>query len=221
MKSSNRFSGYLCLLAVFSICVAVFSAGLRAQEEGWRIIRADFGHKTERADVTNLLIQLVASGGDRGRIPVNEVTMGGNPAPGKDKSLHVLARNRHGEEREFEFKEHTYLDVRIFDVRDARREEWDDRRPNREGHDQEGPDREEWNRLTILRGFYGVQGNTANVTDLVRSRIRDGMLAIRVTNGALGGDPAPGANKVLIVVYRYQGNESATAVAEGNTLTIP
>jgi hypothetical protein len=42
-----------------------------------------------------------------------------------------------------------------------------------------------------------------------------------VTNSALGGDPAIGADKILIVVYRYQGNESAAAVREGYTLTIP
>jgi len=199
-----------------AIGATIFSAGVGAQDEGWRIIRAEFGSRTQRADVTSLLIDLVARGGDNGRIPVNEVTMGGNPAPGKDKALHVLARNRNGEERDFEFKEHTYMDVRIFDVREVRRDDWDDRRPNHEGRD-----RDEWNRLTIIRGFYGVQGNTANVTDLLRSRVREGILSMPVMNHALGGDPAPGVAKVLIVVYRYQGNESATAVREGSTLTIP
>ena len=216
MRFSNRHGKYLCVLAVLAIGATIFSAGVGAQDEGWRIIRAEFGSKTQRADVTSLLIDLVARGGDNGRIPVNEVTMGGNPAPGKDKALHVLARNRNGEERDFEFKEHTYMDVRIFDVREVRRDDWDDRRPNHEGRD-----RDEWNRLTIIRGFYGVQGNTANVTDLLRSRVREGILSMPVMNHALGGDPAPGVAKVLIVVYRYQGNESATAVREGSTLTIP
>ena len=47
------------------------------------------------------------------------------------------------------------------------------------------------------------------------------MLRFVVTNGALGGDPAVGVDKLLIVVYRYQGMETATAVSEGNTLAIP
>jgi len=47
------------------------------------------------------------------------------------------------------------------------------------------------------------------------------VLSLVVTNGALGGDPAIGADKILIVIYRYQGRETATAVREGNTLTIP
>ena len=216
MKASNRSVKYLCVLVVLFTGVMVFSRGAGAQDEGWRIIRAEYGSRTQRADVTSLLIELVATGGDNGRLAVNEVTMGGNPAPGKDKSLYVQARNRNGEERSFEFREHTYMDVRIFDVREVRHDDWDNRRPNREGHD-----RDEWNRLTIIRGFYGVQGNTTNVTDLLRSRVREGQLSIPVMNRVLGGDPAPGVAKVLIVVYRYQGNESAAAVREGSTLTIP
>lgn len=216
MNLSNRHGKYLCVLAFLVLVAMTFSSGVGAQDEGWRIIRAEYGSRTQRADVTNLLIDLVARGGDNGRLAVNEVTMGGNPAPGKDKALYVQARNRNGEEREFEFKEHTYMDVRIFDVREVRHDDWDDRQPNHEGHD-----RDAWNRLTIIRGFYGVQGNTTNVTDLLRSRVREGILSIPVMNHALGGDPAPGAEKVLIVIYRYQGNESATAVPEGRTLTIP
>ncbi len=42
-----------------------------------------------------------------------------------------------------------------------------------------------------------------------------------MTNSAFGGDPAVGADKYLIVIYRYQGKEGATFVREGNTLTIP
>ena len=59
------------------------------------------------------------------------------------------------------------------------------------------------------------------MTDVLQNRIRDGVLSFVVTNSALGGDPAIGAGKTLIVVYRHQGKESATAVREGNTLTIP
>jgi hypothetical protein len=37
----------------------------------------------------------------------------------------------------------------------------------------------------------------------------------------LGGDPAVGRDKVLTVIYRYQGREQTSAVKEGNTLSIP
>ena len=77
------------------------------------------------------------------------------------------------------------------------------------------------NGLRIIRAYYGVQRRTVDVTDLLRSRVREGTLSFVVTNGALGGDPAVGADKILIVVYRFEGRETAAAVREGNTLTIP
>jgi hypothetical protein len=98
----------------------------------------------------------------------------------------------------------------------VRHEDWDDRPANYGDRD-----RDDRNNLKIIRGYYGVQGRTVNVTEVLQSRIRDGVLSFVVTNSALRGDPAIGADKILIVVYRYQGKESATAVNEGNTLTIP
>jgi len=55
----------------------------------------------------------------------------------------------------------------------------------------------------------------------LRSRVREGAINFAVTNAALGGDPAIGADKYLIVIYRYKGEEAATFVREGHTLTIP
>jgi len=59
------------------------------------------------------------------------------------------------------------------------------------------------------------------VTELLRSRVRDGAINFVVSNSALGGDPAVGADKFLIVIYRYKGQEAATFVREGNSLLIP
>jgi len=66
-----------------------------------------------------------------------------------------------------------------------------------------------------------VQGRTVNVTEALRSRLSRGSLNIVVTNKELGSDPAVGYDKVLIVVYRYQGTETATAVPEGSALALP
>lgn len=217
MKFTNRSAMLLIAAVIFAIGAAVFSAGLAAQDEGWRIIRADWGSRTQRVDVTNLVRDLISRGGNNGKIPINEVTMGGNPAVGQDKALHILARNRKNEEREFNFNEHTYLEVRLFDVR---RDDRDDRPANYGDRDRDR-DRDDSNGFRIVLAYYGVQGRTVNVTDLLRSRVRDGMLNLVVTNSALGGDPAVGSDKILIVIYRNQGNETATAVREGNTLTLP
>jgi hypothetical protein len=213
MKFSNRNLKFFIALAVLVFGAALFGAGVGAQDDGWQIVRADYGFRNQRSDVTDILKDLIARGGVDGRVAVNNQTMGGDPAIGKDKSLRVFARNRRNEEREFSFNEGTFVDVRMFAVR---RDDWGDR-PGNNG----GPYPEDSNGLQIIRGFYGVQGRTADVTEVLRRRSRDGALTLAVGNNELGGDPVPGADKILIVVYRYRGQETATAVREGNTLTIP
>src|SRR6266566_3343585 len=213
MKSTNRYGVLVFAMMAIAIGTTLFSAGVGAQEEGWQITRADYGFKNQRNEVTDILKDLIGRGGVNGRVAVNNQTMGGDPAIGKGKSLHILARNRRNEEREFNYNEGGFVEVRVFNVR---RDDRDDHAANYGNRDHD-----EWNGLTIIRGYYGVQGRTLNVTDALQSRIRDGMLSFVVTNSALGGDPAIGAGKTLIVVYRHQGKESATAVREGNTMTIP
>src|SRR6266699_3738573 len=217
MKLANRYVLFVLAVVIFAIGAGIFSAGVVAQEEGWQIVRADYGFKNQRTDVTGILRDLIGRSGVNGRVAVTNQTMGGDPAVGADKSLRIFARNRRNEEREFNYREGGFVEVGMFNVR---RDDRDDRPTNRGDRDRDR-DRNDWNSLRIIRGYYGVQGRTVNVTDLLQSRIREGVLSFVVTNSALGGDPAIGADKVLIVVYRYQGNESATAVPEGNTLTIP
>ncbi len=228
MKSTNRYAVLVFAMMAIAIGTTLFSAGVRAQEEGWQITRADYGFKNQRNEVTDILKDLVGRGGVNGRVAVNNQTMGGDPAIGKNKSLHILARNRRNEEREFNYNEGGFVEVRVFNVR---RDDRDERPANYGGRDHDdrddhaanygSRDHDEWTGLRIIRGYYGVQGRTFNVTDVLQSRIREGVLSFVVTNSALGGDPAIGAGKTLIVVYRHQGKESATAVREGNTLTIP
>jgi hypothetical protein len=214
MKFANRTGILLIALAALVIGTIMFGPGAGAQDEGWRIIHAEYGYRTQRADVTNLLTDLIGRGGENGQIYVNDGPMGGDPAQGHEKTLYVRARNRNGEERVFEFRQHTFLDVHMFDVRRPDRDD----RPRDNDRDRDRGDSEG---LRIVGAYYGVQGRTVNVTELLRSRVRDGVLTLLVTNGAMGGDPAVGLDKVLIVVYRYQGNETATAIPERATLTIP
>jgi hypothetical protein len=213
MKLTNRYGVFAVALVILAIGATLFTAGVGAQEEGWQILRADYGFKNQRNDVTDILKDLVERGGVNGRVAVNNQTMGGDPAVGKDKALRIFARNRKNEERQFDYNEGGFVEARMFNVR---HDDWDDRPANYGDRD-----RDDRNSLKIIRAYYGVQGRTVNVTEVLQSRIRDGVLSFVVTNSALRGDPAIGADKILIVVYRYQGKESATAVNEGNTLTIP
>jgi|SRR5579864_6968581 hypothetical protein len=218
-RTPNLSRAFLIAIIILAAGTAIFAAQLIAQDDVWQLMRADYGWKNQRTDVTGLLQDLLSRGGVNGRIAVNNQTMGGDPAVGKDKTLRVFAQNSRGQEREFDFNEDGAIDVRMFTV--ARRgNDWDDR-PHGDHDRDRDRDRDDARGLQIIRGYYGVQGRTVNVTDLLRSRVRDGMLSMNVSNNALGGDPAIGADKVLIVIYRYQGEEQATAVREGNTLSIP
>jgi len=223
MRLANRYVLFVLAVVILAIGAGIFSAGVVAQEEGWQIVRAEYGFKNRRTDVTDILKDLVGRGGVNGRVAITNQTMGGDPAVGADKSLRIFARRRENNrggfvEREWDYKEGGFVEVRMFDVRmqEARRDDWDDR-PARYGD----RDRDDWNGLKIIRAYYGIQGRTVNVTDMLRARVRDGAMSFVVTNNALGGDPAVGADKYLIVIYRYQGQEAATFVREGYTLTIP
>ena len=210
----NRAVYGMAALAMFMLYSTLLSMKIGAQDEGaggWRIMRAQYGWRDRQTDVTDLLQDLIARGGVNGRVVVNNQTMGGDPAVSRDKTLRIVARNGGNQERDFYFKEGAAIDVGMFAVP---RDEFDDRpRGDRGRDDRRG--------VSILRAYWGVQGRTANVTDLLRSMQRENGLQVMANNRSLGGDPAPGADKVLIVIYRVQGRETAAAVREGNTLTIP
>lgn len=210
----------ILLLIIFAFGGPLLTAPAGAQDDSWQLIRAEYGFHETQVDVTALLRDLIAQGGLNGRIAVVNQTMGGDPAVGKDKVLHIVARNRRGEQRDFTFREGSFVDAAMFSARFERSDRPDDfdRGPGDRDQDR---DRDRDRDLYIIRGFYGVQGRTANVTDMLRSQVRGGRLFLDVNNANLGGDPAIGADKVLIVIYRFRGEEQATAVREGNRLAIP
>src|SRR3984893_11703319 len=214
----NRAVYGVAALAMFMMAT-LLSMNISAQDEGagggWRIVRAQYGWRNRQTDVTDLVQDLVGRGGVNGRVVVNNQTMGGDPAVSRDKTLRIVARNGGNQERGFYFKEGAAIDVGMFAVP---RDEFDDR-PR--GDSRRDDRRDERRGVSILRAYWGVQGRTANVTDLLRSMQRENGLQVMANNRSLGGDPAPGADKVLIVIYRVQGHETAAAVREGNTLTIP
>src|SRR5919109_738030 len=201
MKLSTRYT--ILVLAVLFVAAGItfFSAPTGAQDDSWVIMRAEYGTRTQHNDVTDIVKDLPGRGGVNGSVAVNNQTMGGDPAVGADKRLRVWARNRRNEEREFEYREGGFIEVTMFNVRGDR-------------------DRDDYPGVRIVRAYYGWHENTVNVTEVLRSRMRDGQISFVVTNSAMGGDPALGADKILVVIYRYQGRESAAIVREGNTLTI-
>src|SRR5260370_7486828 len=103
MKLTNRTGAFVIAVAILAIGAAMFSTRAGAQEEGWQIVRADYGFKNQRNDVTDILQDLLGRGGVNGRVAVTNQTMGGDPAVGAAKSLRIFARNRPHDAREFNY----------------------------------------------------------------------------------------------------------------------
>ena len=223
-KISHSLFKWMALLVVLCLGVPLLTTSAGAQDDNsWQLVRAEYGFRDTQADVTGILRTLIAQGGMNGRIAVTNQTMGGDPAVGKDKVLHIVARNRRGEQRDFTFREGNFVDVAMFSAhfdRQDRPDDFDNRAPGDRDRDHDR-DHDRDRDLYIIRGYYGIQGRTVNVTEALRSMVRNGVLSVDVSNSNLGGDPAVGADKVLIVIYRFHGEEQATAVPEGNRLTVP
>ena len=214
-----RLSIFAAFVALSAFALAIAAS---AQDGTWQVVRADYGFRMQRADVTRIVRDLLSQGGVNGRIAVNNHTMGGDPAVGRDKTLRVFVKGIRGEEREFDYIEGGAVPVALFAVvRDSRDDHHDRNRDN--DHDRFAADRDRGDSrdLTIVRAFYGVRGRTVNVTDLLQSMVRDGALSVDVNNRTMGSDPAVGADKVLIVVYKIHGEEQATVVGENNLLSLP
>ncbi len=59
-----------------------------------------------------------------------------------------------------------------------------------------------------------------DVTGLLNSQIQNGHIGMRVGNDTLGGDPAPGSSKSLIVSYVSGGRPGQITLTEGDYLTL-
>jgi hypothetical protein len=231
MKMVKRYPQILTSLALL-VAALLFTGRVAGQDEGgWRIVRATYGYRSQTMDVTPILLQLISSGGTEGRIYISNETLGGDPAPERVKRLRIFARNTRNQEREFTFSEKTSMEILPFVIRhEERREERDQDRQvvrheadNERGHmrDEDWRDREDYHGLFIIRAFYGVNGNNLNVTERLRSMMQGPSLSMKVNNTNLGIDPTPGAEKILIVVYRFQHREEAIILHEGDMLNLP
>jgi hypothetical protein len=229
MKHRMRYLALFCLLAASLL----FSASAWAQNvlpgPGWQVTKADWGSGNRWMDVTNQVRRLLTG---NGQVKVNNTNMGGDPAVGADKILRIRAVNSSRQSRQFTFKEGDYIDSRQF----YNYAQGPGYRPNpgypggNPGYPGGNPGYPGGNpgypgggnnSLQITRAYYGLNNRTMDVTRSLQSMSRNGTLVVQVNNNTMGGDPAKGADKVLTVIYRYQGRERTSTVKEGNTLRIP
>ncbi len=181
----------------------VFALSLAAQQT-WYVQSADWGSGNRRQDVTNNVRRLVSGGNFR----VNNQNMGMDPAVGADKTLRIIGRDQSGAVRTFTYNEGATVNSAMFTGT-----QW--------GGGWNGGGN---NTLRIVQANYGATGGRGNrnVTQRLQGMIRNNnRLDITVNNQSMGGDPAVGQSKQLIVVYEYRGRRNTSTVPEGGRLNIP
>lgn len=77
-------------------------------------------------------------------------------------------------------------------------------------------------KLVITKATYGDLIDTnINVEETLNAAIKENKLTMLVDNDLLGGDPAPGLGKTLVVSYTVDGKAYSTNLAEGDSLILP
>jgi hypothetical protein len=167
------------------------------------ILSASYGTGRREVDVTDRLRELARR--DQ-RFRLDNDTFGGmDPDPGQTKLLRILARDRNGQQRVFEYREYSWIDGAQFVG--WSRGDWG---PQRSG------------RLVIESASYGGESRWVDVTQALRAQLRGDRLEVEVSNDLFGFDPLPGRRKALSVTYRW-GNEPSNTVRaqERETIRLP
>jgi hypothetical protein len=189
---------------------------LFAQSGSFELLRAEYGAGDTWVDVTARVASLVRD--ESLNIRVDNETLGGDPTPGRHKTLRLRVRDESGRVSVLSYGEKDVIGMTI--RREGRRR--GDRGPEeRERREARGPAEGEASGLQIIRAEYGTDQRYANVSARLASRIHGDRLSLRVTNDAMGGDPAEDHRKTLTVWYRYNGRTASATVGEGDDLNLP
>jgi hypothetical protein len=199
----------MCGLAIVA-CISLLGGSALAQ--GGELVRAEWGVRGNRVDVTARVRTFIRDG--ILQLEVTRFNLGIDPAPHQNKELMIRVRHWNGEVEEYKYPERSTCTLEL-----GRRDRWE-AHERREERREETYDRHD-HRLRILRADYGAEGRVVDVTDALRSRIDDGRLNLRVDNYSLGVDPMPGVHKWLRVEYVYRGERRNITVDEKTFLRLP
>ena len=157
-------------------------------------------------DVTNTVRRLV----NGPNFTVNNKNMGIDPAVGKDKTLRIVGRAQNGKTLTFTYNEGAIVNSQMF-----------------AGTSGGGGPGGGWGgggpTLRIVNANYVPVdgGGGKDVTPRLQSMVRNDRLNVNVTNQTMGGDPAVGRTKKLVVVYQFQSRTNNVTIPEGGRLSIP
>ena len=211
---------------VFGIVTGALSLLLLAgpaMAQGGELVGAEWGTQAHHVDVTSRVRTFIHDGVLQ--LEVTRFNLGVDPAPHENKVLIIRLRERDGDVKSYSYPERSVARLELHPEWRERRDDAERRDQYRERHDdadhrEDGGERHERG-LQILRAEYGVEGQFANVTEVLRNRIDDGRLFLFVNNFTMGVDPAPGVHKRLRVLYVQDGERRHTEVDEKTELRLP
>lgn len=217
---------------VFCVMLPV---GVAMAQQTWWVQSADYGVGSQHADVT-AAVRKLASGPN---FKVNNTNLGVDPAPGKDKTLRIVAKDAAGKTKEFTYVERTVVPAAMFaGGPGSGKPGWGAGKPATQpaetvrgetphgrvepGQIQTAEEhRSEYNQLRINSAGWGIPGKMKDVTEHVQSMARNNVISTKVDSQTMGGDPVPGKKKELVVEYLYRGRAKKVTVPDGGTLHIP
>ena len=176
-----------------------------AQEGEFVILSAQYGTGDRHVDVTQRLKELARH--DRVFRLENNM-MGDDPAPGQRKVLRIFARGPNGNERMFEYVEHSRIDGALF--RGWGTGEW--------GNGWSGNWKADEGEYVILSAQYGTDRHHVDVTNRLRELARED-LRVGITNQTFDVDPDRGQVKMLRIFARgANGQERMFEYRENSTI---
>jgi Protein of unknown function (DUF3011)/DnaJ-like protein C11, C-terminal len=169
------------------------------QSSDLHINRAVYGSSGRSVDVTSRLNSQIQGG--QLNLEVSNQTMGRDPAPNQPKTL-TVQYTLNGRSNQV-----------VVNEGDSLRLPYGTTSPPYGTTSQ--------NNLHINWATYGSGYRTSDVTSRLNSQIRNDQIILAVNTSSMGGDPAPGQNKVLTVQYVLNGRTDQAIINDGDTLRLP
>jgi hypothetical protein len=192
------------------------------------ILGAVYGTAHSNVDVTQRLRDLART---NTFFRMGNSTFGIDPARGHVKTLRIFARGPRGNQEMFEYREGSIVDGSKFSGWGGGNwggGQWNggwfgNQRPPVRPPVVRPPAPPGQAQLFIVTARWGTPANQVDVSDRLRSFIRNGRLSTAVNKVTMGSDPAPGAVKTLWVTYTVGGRaaQQQTTAREGTQLNIP
>ncbi len=185
MKRSSIAFAMFCLFAV---------SALAQSNNGWQLVRADYGSGNSWVDVTTRVRSLIQN--NALNFTVSGATLVSDSQPRRNRSLRLQLKSANGQAKQVTYRDNQRVNLPISyaSVRST---------------------------LRVLTATYGSGNRTFDETNRLNSQVRGNQLNLQVNTPSMGGDPAPNQSKTLNLEYSFNGQRQQALVREGDVLRLP